>query len=147
MKDEMDIVERLRAFVAGDMILAEEAIAEAADEIERLRADSAKWLNRSAELRAEINTQADEAADEIERLRTAAKPFADHDWYDAELEDDSCQLVKHSGNITVGDWKALRRALTGREQAAAEYRAQVEKINRSTDREIDAALTGREDRP
>ena len=33
-----DIVERLRAFVAGEMILAEEAIAEAADEIERLRA-------------------------------------------------------------------------------------------------------------
>jgi len=33
-----DIVERLRAFVAGEMILAEEAIADAADEIERLRA-------------------------------------------------------------------------------------------------------------
>ncbi len=34
-----DIVERLRAFVAGDALLAEEAIAEAADEIERLRAE------------------------------------------------------------------------------------------------------------
>jgi len=32
-----DIVERLRAFVAGEAMLAEEAIAEAADEIERLR--------------------------------------------------------------------------------------------------------------
>ena len=35
-------MERLRAFVAGDMILAEEAIAEAADGIERLRAENAR---------------------------------------------------------------------------------------------------------
>ena len=52
-----------------------------------------------------------EAADEIERLRAAAKPFAEHDWYDAELEEDTCQLVKHSGMITVGHWRALRAAL------------------------------------
>ena len=51
----------------------------------------------------------DRLADEIEQLRTAAKPFADHDWYDAELEDDNCQLVRHSGPVTVGHWKALRR--------------------------------------
>jgi hypothetical protein len=34
-----DITQRLRAFVAGDAMLAEEAIAEAADEIERLMAE------------------------------------------------------------------------------------------------------------
>lgn len=52
---------------------------------------------------------------ELERLRkieVAAKPFADHDWYDAELEDDNCQLSRHSGPVTVGHWKALRAAFT-----------------------------------
>lgn len=51
---------------------------------------------------------------DLERLRkieAAARPFAEHDWYDAELEDDSCQLAKHSGMVTVGHWKALRAAL------------------------------------
>ena len=51
---------------------------------------------------------------ELERLRkieAAARPFAEHDWYDAELEDNNCQLTKHSGTVTVGHWKALRAAL------------------------------------
>ena len=47
----------------------------------------------------------------VEPLREAALPFAQHDWYDAELEDDSCKLTKHSGSITVGHWRALRAAL------------------------------------
>lgn len=41
----------------------------------------------------------------------AALPFAQHDWMDAELEDDNCKLTKHSGPITVGHWRALRSAL------------------------------------
>lgn len=47
----------------------------------------------------------------IAALVAAALPFAQHDWYDAELEDDSCKLTKHSGPVTVGDWRALRTAL------------------------------------
>lgn len=47
----------------------------------------------------------------IAALIAAALPFAEHDWYDAELEDDNCQLVRHSGPVTVGHWKALRAAL------------------------------------
>ncbi len=49
--------------------------------------------------------------EEIDRLATAALPFAAHDWMDASLEDDNCQLVRHSGNITVGQWRALRAEL------------------------------------
>lgn len=45
------------------------------------------------------------------RLRIAATPFAEHDWCDAALEDDNCQLTRHSGQITVGHWRALRAAL------------------------------------
>lgn len=44
-------------------------------------------------------------------LIAAATPFAAHDWMDAELEDDNCKLTKHSGPVTVGDWRALRVAL------------------------------------
>jgi hypothetical protein len=54
---------------------------------------------------------------ELERLRVieaAARPFADHDWVDAELEDDNCQLTRHSGPVTVRHWKALRAALKPR---------------------------------
>jgi hypothetical protein len=74
------------------------------DLVERLRASV------HHDVRVRSSTSA-EAADEIERLRGAAKPFAEHDWYDAELEDDNCQLVRHSGPITVGHWRALRAAL------------------------------------
>lgn len=49
--------------------------------------------------------------DRLERLRQAAAPFAAHDWMDAELEDDSCQLTRHSGPVTVGHWRALRASL------------------------------------
>jgi hypothetical protein len=52
-----------------------------------------------------------EAAARVRELEEAAKPFADHGWFDAELEDDNCQLVKHSGPITVGHWRQLRAAL------------------------------------
>jgi hypothetical protein len=55
---------------------------------------------------------------ELEHLRAVAKPFADHDWYDAELEDDSCKLTRHSGPVTVGHWKALRAALSSQEQSS-----------------------------
>jgi len=51
------------------------------------------------------------AEHEIERLRAAAEPFAEWGWYDAEQEDNNCQLVRHSGPITVGHWRALRAAL------------------------------------
>lgn len=44
-------------------------------------------------------------------LVDAALPFAAHDWMDAELEDDNCKLTKHSGKITVGDWRRLREAI------------------------------------
>ena len=47
----------------------------------------------------------------IAALIAAALPFAAHDWMDAELEDDSCKLTRHSGQITVGDWRKLRAAL------------------------------------
>lgn len=47
----------------------------------------------------------------IAALITAAMPFAQHDWMDAELEDDNCKLTQHSGAVTVGDWKALRLAI------------------------------------
>lgn len=48
---------------------------------------------------------------ETAALIAAALPFAQHGWYDAELEDDSCPLTRHSGPITVGHWRALRAAL------------------------------------
>lgn len=48
---------------------------------------------------------------ENERLRAALRPFAAHDWMDAELEDDNCKLARGSGPITVGHWRAARRAL------------------------------------
>lgn len=47
----------------------------------------------------------------IAALIAAAEPFANYDWYDAELEDDNCKLTKHSGPVTVGHWRALGRAL------------------------------------
>jgi hypothetical protein len=59
----------------------------------------------------EVTALACEVADEIEQLREAARPFAEHDWYDAELEDNNCQLTRHSGPVTVGHWRALRTAL------------------------------------
>lgn len=47
----------------------------------------------------------------LTHVQKAAAPFAAHDWMDAELEDDSCQLTRHSGGVTVGHWRALRAAL------------------------------------
>lgn len=47
----------------------------------------------------------------VAALLRAAAPFADHDWYDAELEDDSCKLTRHSGPVTVGHWRELGRAI------------------------------------
>ena len=47
----------------------------------------------------------------VAALIRAAAPFADHDWYDAGLEDDNCKLTKHSGPVTVGHWRALGRAI------------------------------------
>jgi len=47
----------------------------------------------------------------LQKLIDAAGPFAEHDWYDAELEDDNCKLTRHSGAITVGDWRKLRLAV------------------------------------
>lgn len=47
----------------------------------------------------------------LRKLLDAAVPFAAHDWMDADLEDDICKLTKHSGAITVGDWRALRLAV------------------------------------
>ena len=70
----MDIVERLRAFVAGDMILAEEAIAEAADEIERLRTLVAFAEERQGEKTLLLK--------EIERLRDALKTSRELRAYD-----------------------------------------------------------------
>lgn len=58
------------------------------------------WERRAAALRSAL-----------EKAREAALPFAAHDWVDAGGEDDSCQLVHHSGSITVGHWRALRSAL------------------------------------
>jgi hypothetical protein len=52
---------------------------------------------------------------EIGRLRAAALPFAQHDWMDADLEDDNCKLTRGSGPITVGHWRVLRRALEGKD--------------------------------
>lgn len=49
-------------------------------------------------------------------LIAAALPFAQHDWMDAELEDDNCKLARHSGPVTVGHWRALRAALAHMEQ-------------------------------
>jgi hypothetical protein len=49
--------------------------------------------------------------DLLQKLLDAAAPFADHGWYDAELEDNNCQLVRHSGDVTVGDWRKLRLAV------------------------------------
>jgi hypothetical protein len=54
---------------------------------------------------------------EIIRLRAVAAPFAAHDWMDAELEDDSCKLTRHSGPVTVGHWRKLRAALVHTESA------------------------------
>lgn len=54
----------------------------------------------------------------LERLIEAAMPFAAHDWYDAELEDDNCKLTRHSGTITVGDWRKLRHAVAVAKDAA-----------------------------
>lgn len=94
-----DIVERLRE--TGDANHPHSALLwNAADEIERLRHEL-----RAEAIAREIHMR------EIERLRIAAKPFAEHDWYDAELEDNNCRLVKHSGPVTVGHWRALRTAL------------------------------------
>lgn len=47
----------------------------------------------------------------VAALIRAAAPFADYDWYDAELEDDSCKLTRHSGPVTVGHWRALGHAI------------------------------------
>lgn len=47
----------------------------------------------------------------IAALIAASMPFAAHDWMDADLEDNSCKLTKHSGAITVGHWRALRLAI------------------------------------
>lgn len=47
----------------------------------------------------------------LEKLIEAAAPFAEHNWYDAEMEDDDCKLTRHSGGITVGHWRFLRLAI------------------------------------
>lgn len=47
----------------------------------------------------------------LQKLLKASTPFAAHDWMDAELEDDNCQLATHSGTVTVGDWRKLRLAV------------------------------------
>lgn len=47
----------------------------------------------------------------VSALLAAAAPFAEHDWMDADLEDDNCKLTRHSGKITVGDWRRLRIAI------------------------------------
>lgn len=47
----------------------------------------------------------------VAALVSAATPFADHDWMDAEFEDGICKLTRHSGPVTVGHWRALRDAL------------------------------------
>lgn len=78
------------------------------DLTERIAAESRAALADGAKYQAETFAL---ALREIERLRTAALPFAQHDWMDAELEDDSCKLTKHSGPVTVGHWRALRAAL------------------------------------
>lgn len=55
----------------------------------------------------------------VAALVAAAKPFADHDWYDAELEDDNCPLTRHSGPVTVGHWRALGKALNALRDSAS----------------------------
>jgi hypothetical protein len=52
-------------------------------------------------------------------LLVAALPFAAHDWCDADLEDDNCKLTRHSGNITVAHWRALREAIAKAESSHA----------------------------
>jgi hypothetical protein len=51
---------------------------------------------------------------ERDALMKAAIPFAIWEWCDADLEGNECLLVRRedSGPITVGDWRALRKALT-----------------------------------
>ena len=74
-----DIVERLRAISLVDLragpILAHtlDTAREAADEIERLRADNIDWARQNLQnVRNEVNRDVNKAmADEIERLRTA----------------------------------------------------------------------------
>jgi hypothetical protein len=48
---------------------------------------------------------------QVAALIAAAAPFAAHGWVDAELEDDNCPLVRGSGPITVGHWRALQAAV------------------------------------
>lgn len=88
--------------------------------LERLRKGAAcvAFLDGAPEPAADVADMLLKAASEIERLRMmlshvekAAVPFAQHDWMDAEQEDDNCKLTKHSGPITVGHWRALRAAL------------------------------------
>ena len=81
----MDIVKRLRGYEDGDLVLIED-VNEAADEIERLRAENAKLEKEVVEwkLTAEEECNATlEATNEIERLRKDAK---DHLSVAKELE-------------------------------------------------------------
>lgn len=54
---------------------------------------------------------AERERDALRQVLDAASPFAAHGWYDAELEDDNTQLTRHSGPITVGDWRKLQHAI------------------------------------
>ena len=58
----------------------------------------------------------------LQKLLDAAAPFVNHDWYDAALEDDNCQLTRHSGPVTVGDWRKLRLAFAEAQAALTEGR-------------------------
>ena len=101
-----DIVERLRAFVAGEAMLAEEAIAEAADEIERLRAD--KDVQRSQDRNTAYEGDIALLEAEIERLRAALQPFAAAaDTLPSFPDTTSLDLAP----ITLGDLRQARRAL------------------------------------
>jgi len=87
--------------------------------------ERARWDKRYTT--GHVPVTLEECAQEIERLR-------------AMIE----KLLQDRRDETA--CRRMIEALTGRDQAASAYRAQIEKINRSTDREIAAALAGREDK-
>lgn len=76
--------------------------------------DGKTWreaLFEEAARRGEAEAERDAARAQMLQLIEAAAPFSDHDWYDAELEDDNCKLTRHSGPVTVGHWRALGKAV------------------------------------